>query len=55
MKGIGSAAINSHFAVIMLVIGAVTGVATNLLFGYKAHHIGGLLGGIAVGALTVAL
>jgi len=55
VHGVGSAAFNQHFAVIMLVIGAATGAATNLLFGYKAHHLGGLLGGIAVGALMVAL
>jgi hypothetical protein len=36
-------------------IGILAGAATNLLFGYRFHHLGGLLGGVATGALMVIL
>ena len=55
LHGIGQIGFDPKFAVIMLTIGGITGVVTNALFGYRPYHIGGLLGGLLVGALTVML
>jgi hypothetical protein len=55
IKGIQPAAFDPGFAVTMLLIGAMTGVITNVLFGYRPHHVGGVIGGLLVGGLTVVL
>ncbi len=55
IKGIQPAAFDPGFAVTMLLIGAITGVITNVLFGYRPHHVGGVIGGLLVGGLTVVL
>ncbi len=55
LHGIGPAGFDPRFALTMLLIGAITGVLTNLLFGYRPYHIGGVIGGLLVGGLTVVL
>lgn len=43
------------FSLIMLLIGATVGLLTNVLFGYRFWHIGGIAGGLLVGGLMVML
>jgi hypothetical protein len=55
LHGIGPAGLDLRFAAATLLIGATVGVLTNMLFGYRPYHFGGVLGGLVVGGLTVVL
>jgi hypothetical protein len=55
LHGIQPPAFDPAFALVMLLIGATVGVLTNILFGYRPWHLGGVIGGLLVGILTVIL
>lgn len=50
-----STALDGRYFPVALAVGAIAGAVVNLVYGYRVHHLGGLLGGLLTGALLVIL
>jgi len=55
LRGIQPPVFDPVFALTMLAVGAIVGGVTNILFGCRPWHVGGIIGGLLVGGLAVVL
>ena len=53
LLGLAESLFTLPLSVIALSVGVLCGISINMMFGEKFHHAGGIMGGLAVGALII--